>query len=224
MFKSSTIPNHTPRSFAAEMAKTPIKANGRWFVGVDPDGHDTGVAWLHAAWTSPLTGPVVISEVHAGLASIPKNLRGLDAVDAMVGALSKSLNDIRNLTKGKITLVAEAQQVYPREEMARAELVAKANDLLKLAQITGAALAIADRFSWDYTSELPAQWKQQKKKDAHHKQIEHRLRDVDVLIGGAFSLLNRPAKYGHAMDAIGLALWAADRESSGTLEAHIPAP
>lgn len=217
-------PPPPPRSFAAELAKTPIQHVSRWFVGIDPDGHNTGVAWVHAEWTLPMTGPVKILEAFATLVSIPARLSGLEAVDAMTDVLGNHLNIIA-MTRimPQVTLVAEAQRVYPREEMTRSEVIAKANDLLRLAQITGAALAFANRLNWSYTSELPADWKQQKKKAAHHTHIRARLASVPVTMGEKFNLVTMPAKYGHAMDALGLGLWAAERAAAGTLVDYTPA-
>lgn len=213
----------TPRSFAAEMARNPIQHHTRWFVGVDPDGHNTGLAWAQATWTTPMTGPVKIESVRGSLVRIPPRMRGLDAADAMVDTLGERLREVATLIGGHATLVAEAQQIYAREEMPRAEIVAKANDLLKLGLVTGAALAFARQYKWAYTSELPADWKQQKKKEAHHSQIVRRLGDVqDVQFDTHRGLKGIPAIYGHAMDALGLALWAADRAAAGTLAAFTP--
>jgi hypothetical protein len=206
------------------IAKTTKKERALTVIGVDPDLHSSGVAIVNVVWSEPPIAPMRIVSAWAKLVEIPTRLIGVAAADAMVNALAED-PFARAVHDGQVLLIAEGQQVYPDEDMKRSELIAKANDLLRLAQVTGGAQAIATGRGWHQRSVLPSTWKQQKGKDVHQKvHIPDRFAGVPVTIGGHYTFDNYPARFNHAIDALGLAQWGAVEAFRGRIQVYNGAP
>jgi Holliday junction resolvasome RuvABC endonuclease subunit len=189
------------------------------FIGIDPDLHNTGWAMVTAEWTTPRTAATKYTELSGGLLSVKSSLRGLDAANASITRLAELITPYDFDAAQPPVLVAEGQQVYPDPDADRAEIIGKANDLLMLAQVTGAALGIAIKRGCSAHAVLPRTWKGQKKKEPHQLHLLSQVCGLGLagatLDGHLISKL--PQKYNHAMDAVGIALWAAEQASMGLL-------
>ncbi len=189
------------------------------FIGIDPDLHDTGWAAVLAEWTTPRTAATKYTDLTGGLLSVKASLRGLDAANASSKAVARLLWQDAFLDNIPTVIVAEGQQVYPKIDVDRAEIIGKANDLLMLAQVTGAALGAAEVRGLLASAVLPRTWKGQKDKEIHQDkiliQVCNKGLGATTLDGHLISKL--PPKYKHAVSAIGIALWAAEQASMGLL-------
>lgn len=116
--------------------------------------------------------------------------------------------------------IVEGQRIYADPDATRPEIVAKANDLIQVAQVAGAVLGqlLLGRISTIIVE--PQHWKGQRKKGADHKETARKLGDVKILLtdqaGSPISaVMGRdldalPKKWEHAMDALGMALYGLD--------------
>ena len=125
----------------------------------------------------------------------------------------------------------ESQRVYPTPDEEPQTRVAKANDLLRLAQVTGAVQAWA-QLSYNHRKSVdpkviieavaPATWKGQQRKEHTVAEVMKRIPlvpiHVDYPLRGELvsadiqgqDLYGLPASMGHALDALGIALWGLD--------------
>jgi hypothetical protein len=91
------------------------------------------------------------------------------------------LNCRPNLPEQPAGVIIEGQQLYPDRFLSSRELVAKGNDLIALATISGAALT-----HWAQLPVakarilLPAEWKGQREKDAMHRHLMRILGGVEI--------------------------------------------
>ena len=188
-------------------------------IGLDPDLHTSGLAIGQATWKVPRLAPPTITSIVADLVRVPSQLRGLEAADAMAAQLAIAIEKRAPVLGNDVIVVIESQQVYPDEDMPRNEMVAKANDLLRLSHVSGAMAATAAARRWQFTSVLPFDWKGTKAKDKHHIHIRDRLVGMAVTVGGQ-PFGKQSAMYGHAVDAIGLVLYGIEEASRGLLPVY----
>lgn len=198
--------------------------------GFDPDLDTVGWACIDARYTVPTTGRCVIDSVSLGLIrhAAPKGSTSIQKVNGMVQTLSEWLSHcLAMLTPCDLERThayVEAQQVYANPNDTRQKVTAQANDLLRLAQLTGAIQALAHRHARHVSSILPAEWKHQAKKEAMHaaaiKRVGSMPADIYHKQGSTCTQLQGidglPKIMGHAMDALCLALVGLDRIAAGT--------
>jgi hypothetical protein len=179
----------------------------------------TGWALLRAEITTPAVSKPMITNATIGLI-IPqtRGLHDLEQADEMIRAVT-AFQSVGKFTAAFI----EAQQVYPTPDQDPRERVAKANDLLRCAQVTGAlqAWAIAQGATI-VRSILPATWKGQTKKEVTLASMQERLSLVPVEVRAPIrghgeeqhilghQLPTLPAKLNHAIDALGIAVYGLD--------------
>ena len=208
----------TVTSLLEKLRTSPTTTHRCRFIGIDPDLHNTGWASILAEWTVPRTAKTVYADLQGGLLPVPSALRGLQAALASVRALVEH-GTPQWLVSFQTVMVVEGQQVYPDGDAPRSEIIGKANDLLMLAQVTGGAMAFGVTRGFQVQAVLPRTWKGQKDKSAHQGHILAQLFGLglgDARLDG--HLVTRlPPKYNHAMDAVGIALWAAEQASMGLL-------
>lgn len=192
-----------------------------FILGIDPDLHDTGLAlWSDGRrvarhYTSReglkvQDAEVVLTRSRPFLAclravSVPRTLRGWRAVESMARALPPAISTLlEGYYDVEISLVVvEAQRVYPRSKV-------RPNDIVRLAAVAGAAAAsIGDRRPQPtLRMPEPREWKGQVTKTAHQNRI---LRRAGLPWDEAIALAGNKTKAGHAVDALGLALWGAEQ-------------
>jgi len=157
-------------------------------VGVDPDTHTLAVAIMD--------GPTL---EWCWLTSVNKKLVGDDAVVAVADDLLIRAGQPR----GKVDrIVIEQMCVYPDTPLGTRGI----NGLMRVAATAGIALSWCKLNFHGAKYDMPTapEWKGQKSKAAHHRQI---LRQVDE--ESRKTLRATPAgKRGHLLDAVGMALWA----------------
>ncbi len=186
--------------------------------GFDPDLDTTGWACMTGTVTVPPTGRTPITSVHFGM--IETRVAGTDIQKA--AAMIKALCDWHapSVEAGPHGVFVEAQQVYPTKDEDMGKRIAKANDLLRLAQITGAVQALAGRAGITHVhAVLPAAWKGQQHKDSTVAMLQERLPGAVIAmhhsnkphqVVDASALDRLPARMGHALDAVGVALYGID--------------
>jgi hypothetical protein len=195
--------------------------------GGDPDMDTTGWAILSGGFTRPSTGPAKVFAVQMGLLRPePGKRRDLEQADAMVDAIARFwLPDCKQMDHMMgFHAFIEAQQVYPTPDEDPRTRVAKANDLLRCAQVTGALQAWVKRITNnDQRSVLPATWKGQQRKEQTVAMLVERLaavpcivydRDEEHASCAGQDLAALPAKFNHALDALGIALYGLDHLAS----------
>lgn len=198
--------------------------------GFDPDLDTVGWACIDARYTVPPTGCPELGTVYIGLIrhDAMKRATSIQKVNGMAETLATYANTIfcrfRPSYMEDTHVYVEAQQVYANPDDSRQKVVAQSNDLLRLAQLTGAIQALAHGHARHVSSILPAEWKHQAKKEAMHAAAIKRVgtrasyvypnqREAAPLRPGIGDL---PKIMGHAMDALCLALVGLDRIAAGT--------
>jgi hypothetical protein len=207
-------------SLVDKFRSTPPRTRTVYVFGGDPDMDTTGWSMLRAEITTPATSKPVITNASIGLI-IPqqRGLHDLEQADEMVRAVMHFPCPCSPFTAAFI----EAQQVYPNQNEDPRTKVAKANDLLRCAQVTGAlqAWAVA-KGATVVRSLLPATWKGQNDKHVTQATLTERLAQVPIKVlapirghgdeqtihGAQISAL--PVKLNHALDALGLAVYGLD--------------
>jgi hypothetical protein len=177
------------------------------YLGVDPDLHATAIASLE-------DHPSPEFKTDAGalclwVLTTPSKLTGYDAARAMVLALTQWEEG----THYSMIAAVEAQYFAPHSK-------SRPNDIAILSFVAGGACA---RLAQDceVLTPLPVQWKGNTPKPVHHHRIAERLgwsmtteKGYGIPQGAPGLLLDNPAHWKHAMDAIGLALWAKDQHET----------
>lgn len=190
--------------------------------GGDPDMDTTGWAVVNATITTPaLTQPRVTSAAIGLILPARGHLRELEQADEMIKAIALFAFPA-TLSSTLTAAFVEAQQVYPDPDEDPRTRVAKANDLLRCAQVTGAlqAWAVA-RGMTVVRSVLPSGWKGQTKKDVTLAQMQGRLIEAPIHIAAELrgkliapitgsQLHTLPQKLNHAIDALGIAVYGLD--------------
>jgi len=173
-----------------------------YVVGIDPDLHNTGVAII-------LDG--VVESVN--VCRVPKSLKGEAAVQAMLKQLSV---DLPLWLEGvSFHGVVEGQQIYYGKSKVSPD------SILLLSQVAGGASAILHAIcATSVTMPRPRKWKGEVPKPIHQARVLSRLGWLYKKTQGYSyptnppSRLNklRPDEWKHVVDALGLAMWGAERQ------------
>jgi len=172
-------------------------------IGVDPDLHCTGMAIVQEHQV-----------LSVAVARVPKTLTGEKAVLAMVAEMKHQLVPLLagGLHRTPHTAVIEGQQIYLKG-------LAKKDSILLLAQVAGAAAALATVMGCRKVyMPRPVDWKGSVPKPIHQERVLGRLgiESVRTKMGavprGDLSAIRgaehlKPADWLHVVDAIGLAVW-----------------
>lgn len=187
-------------------------------VGFDPDIRILGWALVSASVSKTRSTVVHYASLHTLACSTTRD---------PVARLSEIVRDLaRHLAVTAHTathVVIESQQVYGKPEDSVAKVVALANDLLRVAHISGAAEAVLSDHALAKVV-LPSTWKGQRDKEVDHKRSfaimrQHR---APLLVDGRDVLARAeelPAKVEHALDGLGMALYGVDLLASGRWDA-----
>ena len=166
-----------------------------YVLGIDPDLHRTG--WAVVSDGSD-EGPGIVS---AGVLSVPRKLRGMDAVEAMIDAVVTASGGVwSELIPDHV--VIESQHYIDRRS------AVKIQDILNLALVSGAAGAcMADALwnpGWSFAS--PLTWTKGMPKKTRHNR--HRVIDFKMTDAELASVARCPeSALIHVWDAAGMALW-----------------
>ncbi len=179
-------------------------------LGIDPDTKNTGLAgvefeeWDHVS--SRNGASVVTSQVCTKMeviwVAVAKAKLSLPVADRIL-VIADQLAYILNNCPSVKAAVIEGQVAYPRSRV-------RPNDLIHLAQVTGAALGVCESNDQLFgimtephiTVVKPRDWKGTVKKDVHQRRIMSKV----TMDNPTWDLLS-PLQQGHVKDAIGLALW-----------------
>jgi hypothetical protein len=199
---------------------------------VDPDLWTLGWARIEASFTRPSTAPATIERVWLGVWSPQSKGAGdIEQANTMIGSLANPEAPwARNAPYRHDHVAAEAQRIYPKRDEKPTAVVAKANDLLRLAQISGAfqGMFAAEGFART-RSFKPDYWKHNAKKEAMHAAAIKRIDDgawggvscpIDLWAGtepaaqttlaAVYKGMTKAAGRLDAFDAVCLALFAVD--------------
>lgn len=209
-------------SFVDKFRSTPRTTRTVVVFGGDPDMDTTGFAAISAEITIPATAkPRVLGACIGLIVPARGHLRELEQADEMVRAIMTFSDPHLNACAFHAAFI-EAQQVYPNPDEDPRLKVAKANDLLRCAQVTGALQAWAVGQGIPVVrSLLPATWKGQTDKNVTLAEMQARMPDATVSVQAEYrgkpiqSIMGRdlnllPAKLNHAIDALGIATYGLD--------------
>lgn len=129
-------------------------------IGFDPDLHCSGLAVV--TYETSSTGRRKLMTAQLWTIEVHKKYKGLQAAQMMCIAVHQFALLRDNLGGSAIV---ESQQIYNDPKSTRQKLIGQGNDLLMLATVSGAAAAALHRAGSQVNLMLPAQWKQQKKKE-----------------------------------------------------------
>lgn len=169
--------------------------------GFDPDYTTSGIAMVHVHRSSQ--GRRRLSCLQLQEITVKKTKRNTPS-NAMVRELYEHLPFFV-----VDTAVVEGQEVYADRRSTVAEIVAKANVMINLAHVSGAAASLYRRCGADVEIVRPKDWKAQRKKDPMHKAIKHLVQDQnpEIFIGEVVVWPANILTAGiHALDAAGMAL------------------
>lgn len=178
------------------------------FIGIDPDLHHTGIAIV-----DPF-GRVLEVEC----AKVSTSLRGAKAVAAMSDELLCSMKYHAETYARTVRAAVEGQTISFRQTK-------DPSSILHLAHVTGCAVSAlrAHTLASVYIP-APREWKGQVPKQIHHQRICERLVWAYTLHGtkkSGYASPNdppvgkhlKPSQWKHVLDAVGLALWAAEKHA-----------
>ncbi len=206
------------KSMIDRLRSTPASRTVMTVFGFDPDLDTTGWSCVTGTVVVPPTGKTLVTSVHLGM--VETQIKGTDVqkAAAMIAALCQW--HAPNSEAVPHGVFVEAQQVYPTKDEDMGKRIAKANDLLRLAQITGAVQALGSRVGIAHVhAVLPATWKGQQHKDSTVAMLQQRLPGAVITLHhsnkpnqvvDAAALDHLPARMGHALDAVGVALYGLD--------------
>ena len=192
-------------------------------LGFDPDHNHCGLACVRGKVDRTAHGFVVDSMIVAVIQPEQRRLRGLDQTHIMVETLHKYRVPTWN---GRAFAFIESQQVYPREDEERHVTIAKANDLLRLAHVSGGFHLKMLTEGRNCHVMLPAEWKGQRPKEVMHQEVKEKYPRTpsftyawERTLGWTTSSRKltelTEAKWGHAMDALCLALYGINQVAIG---------
>lgn len=178
-----------------------------YFLGVDPDLHNSAIAIVDEHGN-----PVLVRVA---------STRGATKMYAVTEQISELSNVFPKLADWVLACcTVEGQKIYDRAQGGKAD----PQDILHLAQVAGAA-AMACNALWPSATLLipqPAEWKKQVPKEIHQGRVLRRLNwpcaqakgycyptKTPATLDGAGGL--KQSDWKHAVDAFGLALWARDQ-------------
>ncbi len=169
-------------SLVDKLRKTPAREVALRVFALDPGLSLVGWAYVEVQGTAPLVAPLRWTAAHFGLLRCEKKgLRPLAQVQRTIATIALRFD--RHIESAGAVAV-EAQQLYYKDDEGRDEVVGKGNDLIMLAQVTGAvqALALACHPLNRVLAYLPAEWKGQKLKSAMHEEYARQLDEARVSV------------------------------------------
>jgi hypothetical protein len=180
--------------------------------GFDPDIQTCGHATLLAHYRTDIRGIFKISAAVLGrIDAANKKLTGVNMASAMVDAIQGySLVG----TAYSFSFI-ESQQVYPDPNMDRGEMVAKANDLLRLAHVAGAYHIKALNVGHVCQVLLPAEWKGNRPKPAMHATVVDDIRAHQAVEGNPFKVREKGSLVSFAMTDE----WREEKKNFHTMDA-----
>jgi hypothetical protein len=220
----------TGRSFLTEIRETPQVTETICSIGFDPDLHTCGLGIIVAEITKPTVRQPTFKEVWAviieGQDGKYDDMQFAESMVAEVMATFESIPHWGIAPAQKVLTTIVGQRNYPRPDDTRAKMIAVANDLARLAQVSGAVQGRTKLAPYDGSRVYePEQWKGQAPKPTMHQETATRLGDCPTRFmvlkpGGrraaersmrAIELPLLPKKMGHALDAVSLAEFGIDR-------------
>jgi hypothetical protein len=189
---------------------------------VDPGLDVLGWARITIRATKPLMAAPQFSDVVFGLleSGAPKGSRDVVKAQCMVAAIARHFHPYLDPCD---MVVVEGQQVYYKDDENRDAVVAKANDLLRLAQVMGAMQMLAAVHQVPCTqTPLPAEWKGQADKRNMHddasKALEggyvsaYQLGTPRAIYVGPLVIDSLPKRMHHGLDALCMAMIMGERK------------
>lgn len=198
------------RSYLTRLRTDPVLANPPLkqarIYAFDPDLRHCGWAVLDVKIQGRRVSPVTWN---AGLL-LATGYKSLQQVDQMVKVISTWQPSRGDFFQGGFSVhgVVEAQEVYQGSP-------ADANDLLRLAQVSGAIQGRLWALSVTNTSVLPKVWKGNKGKEGMHERLATWLDTCEVKRGLDSLTFAFGANAEHALDAVCLAKWLAFELAEG---------
>jgi len=199
-------------------------------IGFDPDLHTSGIGILIGSLTRPPVAEPTFVEVWAIMIyGREGSLQDVQFADSMVTEVLAFFDGLPNMSLApseKVITTVEGQRIYPKPNDTRQALVGKANDLMRLGQVSGAVQGRTRSAPYDGSRVyLPEEWKGQAPKATMHQDTAKRLGDIPARLIGvkpggkvtvdrslrAMDLGNVPKAFGHALDAVCLAEFGLDR-------------
>jgi hypothetical protein len=187
------------------------------YIGIDPDL--TTTAWAHLDSEGRL--------VDAGTVRVDSHGSGKESVTALDMSRELHRSYLNRMKEGDFVIAVEGQDLYIGK-------TPNPKDILALSFVAGACAAYACQHADSRTvlSPKPVEWKGSKDKLVHQRQICRRMNWGYSEAGGkngycipiltpkeraSFTGLSKPSDWKHAMDAVGLALYAMDIDKYGSV-------
>jgi hypothetical protein len=177
----------------------------KYYLGIDPDLHNTGIALLDGAGAM----------VETWCVTIPTKLKGEAAVVSMAAALHLWLMDLSEFPGSVftgMTVVVEGQEIYRGK-------TPNPMDILRLGQVAGAAVGVMGNACDRILLPTPNKWKGSVPKHIHQARTLTKL-GVDYKVTSGSDRYAYPvddsgnarppfpkSKWKHIVDGIGLAQW-----------------
>ncbi len=198
-------------------------------IGVDPDIHTLGMACVSADVGGSL--PIHFHEVR--LLSLTHKPPKRSTQSAITEGMCKLLSAHQfNLVGGArlghasgVHAAIETQVFYPKKDMERAKMVSIANAMIAIATITGRAMSVALDAGISARMVTPNVWKGTREKPADHArsakivgvaQVTLVTTGGDIPGSARLAALADEDEYEHALDGLGMALYAIEQLHRGT--------
>ena len=179
-------------------------------LGIDPDTKNTGIALVRA--TDPtLASRAKFEVLRVGVAIVDAKLPVAQRLIEMSQSIGFTLWLLSTEMMGYHRVVVEGQDAYAGSKQHK-----RPNDLIHLATVSGMAAGIAqEAFKVFKAADLwipkPAEWKGQVEKKAFQRRILASVGLTEKLEGIPGAAGMTATQRGHVIDAIGLAVWVAQR-------------
>lgn len=217
-------------SFLDTIRKAPSVEERVLSIGFDPDLHTAGIGLILATISKPAVAAPAYHQAWAIIVegvSEKAKLQDVQFADSMVSEVVAAFEFLPLLVieAQKVITTIEGQRVYPRPNDTMPKVVGMGNDLIRLAQISGAVQSITRRPPFDGSRVyLPEEWKGQAPKSTMHADLAARLGPIPAHLivikpGGktvqrsmkASDFASLPKAMGHALDGVCLAEFGLDR-------------
>lgn len=217
-------------SFLDTIRKSPPVTETICSIGFDPDLHTAGIGIILATLSKPAVAPPVFHQAWAIIVegvSEKEKLQDVQFADSMVSEVVQAFEflPMLGIEAQKVITTIEGQRVYPRPTDTLPKVIGMGNDLIRLAQISGAVQSLTRRPPFDGSRVyLPEEWKGQAPKPTMHADLAARLGPIPAALiilkpGGkvteralkASDFVTLPKAMGHALDGVCLAEFGLDR-------------
>jgi hypothetical protein len=184
-----------------------------WVFGFDPDINNSGYCSYHFRYNP--VGMIQALNVHMGVL-IPK--AGTKRMAKAVG-MSRAVYDLSIEIPMRCPLYAliEGQEIYHNDKDPLATTVAKANDLLLLAYVSGAIVHKLQTIALDTKINLvkPKEWKKNAKKPAMHADFLSHMEKSNAVVTMDGQQWDREPPNIHTLDACCMCLKSAEKIAKG---------